>query len=52
MIPVIDEMAREKGLVRVAEGKIFVTSIKGPLEPNWQQEVEAFAIRIPITPGQ
>jgi hypothetical protein len=31
---------------RVAEGKVFVTGIKGPLEPNWQREVEAFASRI------
>jgi menaquinone-dependent protoporphyrinogen IX oxidase len=50
VIPVINEMLQEKGLVKVAEGKIFVTGLKGPLEPNWQKEVEAFASRIPISP--
>ena len=50
VIPVINEMLQKKGLVKVAEGKIFVTSMKGPLEPNWQKEVEAFASRIPISP--
>lgn len=50
VIPVINEMLQRKGLVKVAEGKIFVTGLKGPLEPNWQKEVEAFASRIPISP--
>jgi len=50
VIPVINEMLQKKGLVKVAEGKIFVTGLKGPLEPNWQKEVEAFASRIPISP--
>jgi menaquinone-dependent protoporphyrinogen IX oxidase len=49
VIPVINEMLQKKGLVKVAEGKIFVTGIKGPLEPNWQKEVEAFVSRIPIS---
>jgi menaquinone-dependent protoporphyrinogen IX oxidase len=50
VIPVINEMLQKKGLVKVAEGKIFVTGLKGPLEPNWQKEVEAFASGIPISP--
>jgi len=50
VIPVINEMLQKKGLVKVGEGKIFVTGLKGPLEPNWQKEVEAFASRIPIPP--
>jgi len=50
VIPVMNEMLQKKGLVKVAEGKIFVTGIKGPLEANWQKEVEAFASRIPISP--
>jgi menaquinone-dependent protoporphyrinogen IX oxidase len=49
VIPVINEVLQEKGLVKVAEGKIFVTGMKGPLEANWQKEVEAFASRIPIS---
>ena len=48
VIPVINEMLQKKGLVKVAEGKIFVTGIKGPLEENWQKEVEAFASQITI----
>jgi len=48
VIPVINEMLRKKGLVKVAEGKIFVTGLKGPLEANWQKEVEGFASRIPV----
>jgi len=50
VIPVMNEMLQKKGLVKVAEGKIFVTGLKGPLEPNWQKEVETFASRIPISP--
>jgi len=50
VVPVINEMLQEKGLVKVAEGKIFVIGMKGPLEPNWQKEVEAFASRIPTLP--
>ena len=50
VIPVINEMLQKKGMVKVAEGKIFVTGIKGPLEANWQEEVETFVSRIPISP--
>jgi menaquinone-dependent protoporphyrinogen IX oxidase len=50
VIPVINEMLQKKGLVKIAEGKIFVTGIKGPLEANWQKEVEAFASRLPVSP--
>jgi hypothetical protein len=46
----INEMLQKKGLVKVTEGKIFVIGLKGPLEANWQKEVEAFASRIPISP--
>jgi len=48
VIPVINEMLQKKGLVKVAEGKIFVTGLKGPLEEGWQKEVEALASQIPI----
>lgn len=50
VIPVMNEILQKKGLVKVAEGKIFVTGLKGPLEPNWQKEVEAFASQVPIPP--
>jgi len=48
VIPVINRLVQEKGLVKIAESKIFVTGIKGPLEKDWQKEVEAFISRIPI----
>ena len=48
--PIMNEILQGKGLVEVAEDKIFVTGIKGPLEDGWQQKVAAFAARIPI-PG-
>jgi menaquinone-dependent protoporphyrinogen IX oxidase len=49
VIPVMNEILQKKGLVKVGEGKIFVTGLKGPLEANWQNEVEAFVSRIPIS---
>ena len=52
VIPVMNEMLQEKGLVKVAEGKILVTGLKGPLQEGWQNEVEAFASRIPSRGGQ
>jgi hypothetical protein len=42
------EILQGKGLVEVAEGKVRVTNVKGPLEEGWQQTVEAFAARIPV----
>ena len=48
VIPIINEILQEKGLVKVAEGKILVTGIKGPLEEGWQKKVEAFVSQIPI----
>jgi len=46
--PIMNEILQRKGLVGVAEGKVLVTSVKGPLEEGWQQKVEAFAARIPV----
>jgi multimeric flavodoxin WrbA len=48
VIPVMNEMLQKKGMIKVAEGKIFVTGLKGPLEESWQKEVEAFASQIPV----
>jgi hypothetical protein len=48
IIPIMNELLQEKGLVKVAEGKILVTGLKGPLEEGWQKKVEAFATQIPI----
>ena len=46
--PIMKELLQGKGLVEVAEDKVYVTDIKGPLEDGWQQKVEAFAARIPV----
>ena len=39
---------RARGLVEVAEDKVSVTGLRGPLEQGWQQKVEAFVARIPL----
>jgi sulfite reductase alpha subunit-like flavoprotein len=49
-IPVMNERLQAKGLTKVAEGKILVTGLKGPLEEGWQKKVEALASQIPILP--
>jgi flavodoxin len=48
--PIMNEILQQKGLVNVAEGKVLVTGLKGPLEEGWQKKVEAFASQIPILP--
>jgi hypothetical protein len=50
IIPVMNQMLHEKGLVNVAQGKILVTGLKGPLEEDWQRKVEAFASKILSAP--
>lgn len=46
VIPIMNEILAGKGLVKVAEDKVLVTGLKGPLEEGWQHKVEAFAARI------
>ncbi len=48
VIPIMNELLQGKGLLTVAEGKVFVTGLKGPLEEGWQKKVEAFATGIPV----
>jgi hypothetical protein len=48
VIPIMNEILQGKGMVKVAESKILVTAIKGPLEEGWQKKVESFASQIPI----
>ena len=45
--PIMNEILQGKGLVRVAEDRVCVTGLKGPLETGWQDSVHAFADRIP-----
>lgn len=46
VVPIMNEMLEAKGLVKVAEDKVLVTDLKGPLEQGWQDKVDAFAARI------
>ena len=48
--PIMNEILEGKGLVMVAEGRVLVTGLKGPLEEGWQGKVEAFAALIPDIP--
>jgi multimeric flavodoxin WrbA len=43
VIPIMNGILQTKGLVKVAEGKVLVTGLKGPLEEGWQKKVQAFA---------
>ena len=46
--PIMNEILQGKGLVKVAEDKVYVTGMKGPLEEGWKGKVEAFAALIPV----
>jgi menaquinone-dependent protoporphyrinogen IX oxidase len=46
--PIMNEILQGKGLVEVAEGKVQVTGVKGPLEEGWQDKVKALVARIPV----
>ena len=48
VIPIMNEILQEKGLVKVAEGNVFVTGLKGPLEEGWEKKVYAFLARLPL----
>ena len=41
--PIMIELLRHKGGVKVAEEVVYVTDLKGPLEDGWQAKVDAFA---------
>lgn len=42
----MNEILQDKGLVEVAEEKVYVSAMKGPLEDGWQQKVDDFAERL------
>ena len=46
VIPIMNELLEAKGLKKVAEGAVWVTGIKGPLEQGWQHKVGAFADQV------
>jgi menaquinone-dependent protoporphyrinogen IX oxidase len=45
--PIMNEILEGKDLVEVAEGVVFVTGLKGPLEDGWQRKVESFVSMLP-----
>jgi menaquinone-dependent protoporphyrinogen IX oxidase len=44
--PIMNEILQGKGLVKVADDKVHVTGLKGPLEDGWETKVEAFGAEI------
>ena len=44
--PIMNDLLQGKGLVEVAEEKVYVTDIKGPLEGDWREKVDAFAAHV------
>jgi len=50
VIPIMNAILQDKGLVKVAESKVLVTGLKGPLEEGWEKKVEDFAARLPLLP--
>jgi hypothetical protein len=44
--PIMNDTLQGKGLVEVAEERVYVTGIKGPLEERWQGKVAALAALI------
>lgn len=47
-IPIMDELLRAKGMIKVADMKVFVVDLRGPLEEGWQRKVEDFVAKIAI----
>ncbi len=46
ILPTMDGILQEKGLVKVGEMKVYVMNIKGPLEEGWERRVEEFASKL------
>jgi len=47
--PLMNQALEGKGLVKVAEDRVLVTGLKGPLEEGWQTKVAAFVDGLPLT---
>jgi menaquinone-dependent protoporphyrinogen IX oxidase len=45
-LPIMDEVLRGKGMTKVADLKVYVKLIKGPLEEGWEKKVEELAARL------
>jgi hypothetical protein len=46
VIPIMNEILTKKGFAGVAEGRVFVTGMKGPLEDGWREKVAAFGMNV------
>ncbi len=46
-LPMMDEQLKAKGYVKVAESRVNVTGIKGPLEAGWETKVHEFVADLP-----
>ena len=44
--PIMNEALQRKSMVKVAEDKVYVTDLKGPLEDGWREKVAAFVAQI------
>jgi hypothetical protein len=44
--PIMNELLQDAGLTKVAEDRILVTEIRGPLEDGWEAKVQAFAEQV------
>ena len=49
--PIIGALLQANGLVEVAEDKVFVTRLNGPLEEGWREKVDAFVARVLAAEG-
>ncbi|MCX6651588.1 MAG: hypothetical protein NT131_08055 [Methanomassiliicoccales archaeon] len=45
-LPIMDELLQAKGAAKVADLKVYVVDLKGPLEEDWEKKVDAFAAQI------
>lgn len=46
VIPIMNEMLKDRGLQKTIESKVYVIGMKGPLENRWQEKVGQFAAAI------
>ena len=47
-LTIMNEILQHKGLVKIAEGKVYVNGLTGPLEDGWQKKVASFvAVLLP-----
>ncbi len=48
VLPIMRELVEAKGLKKIAEERVYVLGVKGPLEDGWQSKVKTFAESIPV----